>query len=155
MLRYKQITLSEVDFLETMVLRQADIDEMRVSTGFSKPWDALKYSIAHSSEWTEACYNDETGEIIMVFGLGKAESFGVPWMVGSPSMKKHKKVLMRYAKKVIEQMLSEFNELINYVDSRNDQHIHWLKHMGFKFDESKDVCIGKIPFRYFYKRRNE
>ena len=157
MLKFKKINYDEVDFLKNMKLRQADIDELRAGTGMNDAWSALKYSVENSTEWTEVCYDEDTNEIITVFGLAKiddgyGEPIGVPWMMASPSLNYHRKVLIRYSRKVIKEMLEEFSLLANYVDSRNELHIHWLKFMGFEFN-GRDVIVNGVPFKYFYKRR--
>ena len=153
MLKFRRITYKDVDLFSSMTLRQADIDELRVATGFPKPMDALRSSVAHSTEWSEICQDTNTGEILTLFGLGRiSEDIGVPWMVASPNLIKYRKVLMRYSKKIIQEMLDQFPLLNNYVDSRNEVHIHWLRHMGFTFT-GKDLMIRGIPFKYFFKRR--
>lgn len=152
MVKFKRITYSEVDILRNMTLRRADIRELKASTGMGT-WDALKYSVQHSNEWTEIAYDSDTGEVLSVFGLASYQGAGIPWMVGSPSMLKHKNLLMRYSKKVIAEMLEIFPVIANYVDSRNTVHIRWLKHMGFKFNGFNYELDGVI-FKYFYKERN-
>lgn len=158
MLKFKRITYKDIDILRGMTLRKADIDELKTATGFNNPFDSLKYSIAHSTEFTEVCIEKETNEVITIFGLGKTldhfdNPVGVPWMVASPSLIKYRKVLMRYSKKVVQEMLEQFPLLNNFVDSRNVVHINWLKHMGFKF-AGKDLMIRGVPFKYFFKRRD-
>lgn len=154
MVKFRRISYHEVDLLKSMTLRKADIEELRASTGIQDAWLALKYSVEHSTEWTEIGYYPDTGEVITVFGLSSHEDIGVPWMIGSPSMLKHKKLLMRYSVKIIKEMLTQFRVLANYVDSRNEVHIRWLKHMGFIF-EGNPFTINGVPFLYFYKRRND
>lgn len=152
MLRFKRIEYHEVDMLKDMTLRNADIAELRTSTGIENTWTSLKYAVLNSNEWTEICYDDKTGEVLAVFGLASWADMGLPWMVASPNLKKHRKLLMRYSKEVIQEMLNQFDTLNNYVDSRNVLHIRWLKHMGFSFT-GKPLMIRGVPFLYFYKRR--
>ena len=154
MLKFRGITYNEIDLLKNMTLRKADIDEMRAGTGFNDPWSALKYAVANSNEWTDICYYEETGEVITVYGLASNQGIGNPWMFASPKIRNHKKLLMVHSKKMIQRMHEQFETLCNYVDSRNVVHIHWLKHMGFKFT-GEDLMIGKIPFKFFYKLRSD
>lgn len=154
MIKFKKIKYHEVDILKNMTIRQADVDELKAVTGYKDAWKALRHSVKYSLEWTEIAYDDETGEVLTVFGLSSVEDCGIPWMVSSPNMIKHKKLLMRYAKKVIKEMLKQFETLFNYVDARNELHIRWLKHMEFQFT-GRDLIINGVPFRFFYKRRNK
>jgi hypothetical protein len=152
MIRFRRITYEQVDFIKDMSLRWDDINELKAATGLNDPWAALKNSVFQSNEWTEVAYDSDNGDIISVFGLASSEGIGVPWMVANPLIKKHKKLLMRYSKKIIQQMLKEFVLLNNFVDSRNEMHINWLKHMGFEFNGREHYLSG-VKFLYFYKRR--
>lgn len=152
MLRFKRIDFCNMYLLKNMTLRQADIDEITVASGGKNVWDAMKSAVMHSNEWTEVCFEDETDEILMVFGLSSVDGVGVPWMVASPNVTKYTKILMRYAKKVIKGMNEQFPLLINYVDSRNVDHIRWLQHMGFKFSGVEHM-IDRIPFKQFHMER--
>lgn len=160
MLKFRRINYNEVEILKNMTLRSADTDELRAATGIKNTWVALKYCVQQSSEWIEIGYHPDTGEIITIFGLSKTLDhfeediiIGVPWMMASPNLIKHKKLLMRYSKKVIGEMLDQFPYLANYVDSRNVVHINWLKRMGFKLPEGMTIKINKVKFQYFYKER--
>lgn len=151
MIKFRRIGYHEVDLLKNMTLRKADMDELRAATG-KHPWDALKFSVLHSNEFTDISYEDETGEIINVFGLASSQGIGIPWMLASPRLTKYQKLLMSYSKRIIEEMLFLFPLLLNHVDSRNEVHIRWLQHMGFKFT-GVEYAINGIMFRQFYMER--
>ncbi len=166
MIKFKRIRYSDLDLMDRlagMTLRKADIDEMKAVTGLNNTWAALKSAVRNSTEWTEISYDDETGEIITLFGLGSfrsgavkpcLHSVGIPWMVASPNLYKHKKLFMRYSKKIIKEMLDQFPLIANYVDSRNTLHIRWLKHMGFKFTGELQEING-VMFKHFYMKRSK
>ena len=152
MIKFRRIGQNEIDILETLTLRKADANELKAATGLNNPLAALKSCVLHSTEWTEIGYDDETGVVHCLFGLSSAGGIGIPWMVASPLLRQHKKLFIRYSKKVITEMFSQFDILCNYVDSRNTLHIHWLKHMGFVF-EGEDIKLSGVPFKYFYLRK--
>lgn len=154
MFKFKNITVNDINEFSQFNMRLADIEELRASTGIINPLDALEYAIKFSTEWTEVCFDEDTGEIFTVFGLGKYEDFGIPWAVASPSIIKHQKAFMRYSKLIINKMLDQFPLIQNYVDSRNEVHIRWLKHMGFSFC-GRDLVVRGVRFKYFYKRREK
>lgn len=153
MLKFKRITAADYKLFDGMVLRKADADEMRASTGLKDTGAALKLCLQYSTEWTEVCIDMDTGKVICAFGLGRQADNGVPWMLGTNEMLNHKKVIMRYGRKVVADMLAEFPQLNNYVDHRNTTHIRWLKHMGFKFDYDRAVVLNGYRFDYFYMER--
>ena len=151
MIKFKRISYNEVDLLKNMTLREADINELRAVTG-KETWAALKFAVLNSNEFTDISYEEETGEIVNVFGLASAQGIGIPWMLASPDLIKYQKLLMQYSKRIIEEMLFLFPMLLNHVDSRNEVHIRWLKHMGFKFS-GVQYYINKVLFRQFFMER--
>lgn len=151
MIKFRRIEYHEVDLLKNMTLRKADIEELMASTG-KAPLEALKYAILHSNEFTEICTEEKTGEIINIFGLASFNGIGIPWMLASPNLIKYQKLLMQYSKRIIEEMLFLFPMLINQVDSRNEIHIRWIKHIGFKFSGIETTKNG-VMFRQFYMER--
>ena len=153
-LKFKRITIKDMDEISHFEIRQADLNEMRVVSGSNKPLATLlKSAIERSTEWVEICLDNNTGEVYTIYGLGNCEGFGVPWMIGSPSITKHKKDLLQYSKLIIKEMLNQFPLIHNYVDSRNKAHIRWLKHMDFNFYEERDFVLHGVLFKYFYKCR--
>lgn len=150
MIRFVKVLPSDLALMD-ITLRRADIDEMKASTGL-EPMEALRQSI-ELSEWTEAAVKGPRNEMLCIFGLAEGLFNGAPWMVGSPTMLRHKVFLMAYAKKVIARMQEQYEVLANVVDSRNLVHIRWLAHMGFEFAPEKDVLFNDVLFHYFYKRR--
>lgn len=153
MIKFKRVQPTDTWFFENMTLRTADINELRASSGLKDPVEALRSSLAYSTDWIEVCYDGETGEFISLFGLGGSGDLGVPWMVGSPRMLQHRQLLMRYSKKVIAEMLEVYPRLCNLVDSRNTVHINWLKHMGFTFTHPGPVQLNGYDFEVFQMER--
>ncbi len=151
MIKFRRIGYHEVDILKNMTLRKADIEELRAATG-KDTWAALKCCVMHSNEFTDVCLERETGEIITIFGLASNGGIGIPWMLASPLILKYQKLLMRYSKLIIKEMLEMFPLLINQVDSRNEVHVRWIKHMGFKFD-GVETTINRVLFKQFYMER--
>lgn len=133
-------------------LRDADKNEITAMSG-GKHEQAILYSIL-SSEAHTVCLPD--GTPICIFGVGDdTMGGGIPWMIGTDEMIKHRKALIKDARKWIEHKLVEFPVLWNYVDSRNKAHINWLQHMGFAVSEIPEY-IGvdpDVPFFNFHRSR--
>lgn len=129
-------------------LREADRNEIIASSG-SKIEQAILYSIM-SSDASTVCLPD--GTPICIFGVGDdTRGNGIPWMIGTDEMIKHRKALIRDARKWIERQ--EYSVLYNYVDGRNSVHIKWLRHVGFTVSDVPEY-IGadpEVPFYLFIK----
>ena len=134
-------------------LRDADKNEITASSGPNHV-TAILYSILSSDAWT-VCLPD--GTPICIYGVGDdTVGGGIPWMVGTDEMVKHRKALIRDAREWIDgQLQYHFPLLHNYVDGRNTTHIKWLHHMGFIVTDVPEY-IGvdpEVPFHSFYRSR--
>lgn len=127
-------------------LRDADKNEITASSG-SDHAKAILHSIL-SSEAHTVCLPD--GTPICIFGIGDdTQGNGIPWMIGTDEMIKHRKALIRDARKWIDRQLEEFPLLWNYADARNTVHLNWLRHMGFEISMVPEY-IGVDPDVPFY-----
>jgi hypothetical protein len=152
MVKFKRITVQDLADYNHFKLRQADIDELRAATGIENPLVALKVIMSYPFGWIEVAFVEETNEILTMFGLKIEMDCGMPWMIASPSILKHKMLLMRHSKKVIKRMLKQVPLLCNYVDTRNTVHLQWLKRMKFCFT-GECFTIREVPFKFFYLTR--
>lgn len=131
-------------------LREADKNEIKAMSGLD-PELAVHWSVKASDETLFMCRPD--GHPILIGGVGKTDGYGVPWMLGTPSLKKYSKSLTKYARLWVDRWTEEYGVLSNYVDARNKVHINWLTHLGFTV-ERKDEYIGydrDVPFYPFYR----
>lgn len=134
-------------------LRQSDKDEIKASTG-DTPEDALLISLACSPKsW--AWLHD--GEVIAVFGVAAHPhdpTKGIPWLLGSPEVEKHKVFFLRTCGAYIDEMLDEYPVLENWVDCRNTASIQWLAWCGFILaDVHPFYGAQRLPFIRFVKVR--
>lgn len=131
-------------------LRDADKNEIIASHGHDIE-NAIAASI-NASEASTVCLPD--GTPICIFGIGgDGQGYGIPWMIGTDEMIKHRKALIRDARNWIERQLKRYPILYNYADGRNTVHINWLRHMGFTISHAPDY-IGvdrEVPF-YLFQR---
>lgn len=113
-------------------LRDADKNEITASSG-PQHETAILYSILSSEAWT-VCLPD--GTPICIFGIGDdTQGNGIPWMIGTDEMIKHRKALIRDARKWITKQHEVYPLLYNYADGRNTAHLNWLRHLGFKVSD--------------------
>lgn len=129
-------------------LRDADRDEITALVGGDGVFGAVEQSAVASTEAWTLVANERP---IAVFGVAPADmpGVGVPWMVGTPGVARHRRAFMRLCGVYIPKMLARFPTLVNVVDARNLIAIGWLKRMGFTFGAPAPFGIEARPFYPF------
>lgn len=135
-------------------LRPQDVAEARAS-GFDDLAQGLRRSVSEAVFARVALIN---GERVAIGGCGEwAQSAlvvnGVPWLVGTPGLTRHGRVLQREARRYIGAMLERYPRLINLVHADNRVAIRWLQRMGFVI-HAQSVPYGphNAPFHFFEMR---
>lgn len=87
---------------------------------------------------------------VMPYSSGKAR-IGIPWMVATDDLIKHKRFLLRHSRLYVSKMLELYPDgLINFIDCRNTIHIEYIKHLGFVIDGlTNSYGTAKLPFLRF------
>lgn len=133
-------------------LRAQDRDELDAA-GHTNHRRIIAESVA-SSEWCRTALVD--GELACIFGLARGGSllspFGVPWMLGTDLVPKHRRVLARLAPAYIREMLRTYPHLANTVHARNTVAVRWLKRVGFTFGQEFQHPETGEPFILFEMR---
>ena len=148
------IVPAEVQHIEAMLphVRQADVDELWAST-MSTPEEALRLGLKMSSECWAGLVD---GEPFCVFGVVPGSilgGIGLPWLVGTEGIQKHRRFFLRGSKSFGQHWLETFDSLVNLVDARNTVAIRWLKWMGFQFSPPTPAGPLMLPFHLFELRR--
>ena len=105
------------------------------------------------------CYTARVdGDLAAIFGLvpyaGMLGSTGVPWLLGTPLVPKHRRILARHAQPYIARMLAIYPHLLNVVHARNSVAVHWLERMGFVIRPAEPYGPHGEPFHLFEMVRN-
>lgn len=101
--------------------------------------------------WT-GLVDGELAAIIGVAPINVLGGIGSPWMLGTPLLDKHQRVLVRRTPAYIAQMLQAFPHLVNFVHAKNTTSVRWLRRLGFTLHEA--VPYGRLgePFHPFEMR---
>jgi hypothetical protein len=129
------------------LMRQADIEEVRASSG-STPLEALERAFAVSS----LCFTAWRGDTpLAMFGVNEiAERIGVIWFLGSDAATEDPRAFARLTKYWLKAIQQEFDILTNVVDERNEIHVRWIDKMGFTFTVFHvEHGVEKRPFMEF------
>ncbi|MEW8025545.1 MAG: hypothetical protein AB2777_21100 [Candidatus Thiodiazotropha endolucinida] len=130
-----QITKAKLSDIDELLadLRQADADEME-ALSFSDPHTTIAQSIALSPK---AYTLRVEGELVCIFGVGMLSMIGpegVPWLLGTNAIKRHRRLFLELSKPISTHLLSKYAHLRQLVDVRNRLSVRWLKWLGFDFN---------------------
>lgn len=104
-----------------------------------------------TSRWSRVALID--GELACVFGCAERGSLlapiGVPWLLGTDVLPRHRRVLQQQARRYIAAMLQEYPRLFNAVHADNSVSVHWLKRLGFTMHPAIPVPPHGAMFHVF------
>lgn len=136
-------------------LREADVEEIRAMTGM-EPKIPLAFSIANADPGWAA---EADGRVEAVFGVGPVANAhcptGRPWLVGTDEVAKHPVMFYRLSRGIVDAMKARYDQLINWVDARNELSIRWLKWLGFHIEDPEPMGVEGLPFHCFWWKTNE
>lgn len=124
--------ISSYDLPEISNLDLSDEERREVlGMGFKNVPIGLMMSASHEMETTKCFYDEDTKEIIGVFGCTR---HGIPWMLASKNLKKYWRQFLRESKRVVQGWLEEHGVLQNFVGEDHDVARRWLEWLGFEVD---------------------
>ena len=141
---FRKSIIKDVDFLAPR-LRFEDKREILDGVGLT-PHQAL----LRSYDCSEICLTmlDKKDVPLGMFGVS---ADGAIWLLATPDIKKVRYTFLRRNREVVNLLNHKYRILWNYVDSRNDLHIKWLKWCGFKFLRKINYGVNQKPFYEFIK----
>ena len=129
-------------------LRKEDVAEIKASTGDSPTISLIKGVIASRPCYT-AVNPSHPDRVMGMFGAVPEKDNGIStaiiWAVFSEDMFSHKRAFLEVSKEVINRYSKQYDVLTNWVDARNEDHIKWLRSLGFTFIDKND--------KYDYEQR--
>ena len=132
-------------------LRASDLAECQA---YGRPDIAagIESSVARSVLCWSAFADGKLGCIIGVAPVNVLTGVGSPWMLGTPVLDRHSRILVRKTPEYIDRMLKVFPHLVNFVHARNTTSVRWLRRLGFTLHEA--VPYGPLgePFHPFEMR---
>lgn len=113
----------------------------------------IEAGIAASARRSVLCWSGLIdGELAAILGVAPVDmlaGIGSPWMLGTPVLDRHQRVLVRKAPEYIASMLKAFPHLVNFVHAKNTTSVRWLRRLGFTLHAA--VPFGPLgePFHPF------
>lgn len=133
-------------------LRAADLAELAAYGHGKTPEQSMRDSVAASvMAWT-VFIDGELACILGVAMLSLPSGIGTPWMMGTPVLERHSRILVRNTPEYIARMLKAFPHLVNFVHAKNQTSVRWLRRLGFTLHEAKPYGALGEPFHFFEMR---
>jgi hypothetical protein len=101
------------------------------------------------SDYCNSFFKDDV--LIGIYGVVAAEKkeIGSPFMLLTKEIKSTPIGFLKHCREKVSDMEKRYSILFNYIDSRNDLHLRWLKWLGFEIINEK--IFNKVPFYGFFK----
>lgn len=133
-------------------LRDRDVEELE-STGLT-PFQAL----SEGFKLSKPCFTllSAKGEAVGMMGVGPGHgNFGAIWMLGAKGIEEYPMTLLKNSRKALQTLWdqTEYQGFFNYVYSKNQLHIDWLKWLGFTFLRTVQIGPYNRDFIEFVKLR--
>ena len=130
-------------------LRESDRAEL-AAVGFDDMLAPIAGSVGVSTLCWTALVDDQ---VACVLGVSPLEGdTGSPWMLGTPLLDQHARVLVRKTPEYIDRMLGAFPHLLNYVHAGNATSVRWLRRLGFTLAEPQPYGARGELFHQFEMR---
>jgi hypothetical protein len=127
-------------------LRPSDLAEAR-AYGDIDVLAGIRSSVNRSLLCWTGLADGQLGAIIGVTPISMVGGVGSPWMMGTPVLDQHSRVLIRKTPEYIARMLKAFPHLTNFVHTKNVTSVRWLRRLGFTLHEA--VPYG-APGEFFH-----
>jgi hypothetical protein len=111
-------------------LRPADLAEC-LAYGHADLEERLAANVRRSLLCWSGFIDGELAAILGVAPISMMAGIGSPWMLGTPVLDAHSRVLVRRTPEYIAKMLNAFPHLVNLVHARNTTSVRWLRRLGF------------------------
>ena len=123
-------------------------DKREVETLGHTPEKALALGFGNSSICRSII--DTRGTPVGAYGVVPlSDKIGQIWMLGSQGLVKIKTAFLKQSRSEVEGMNVIYPHLCNFIDSRNDVHLKWIRWCGFKIIGEK--MINNVKFFEFCK----
>ena len=131
-------------------MRECDAAEVRACG--HDPLEAARRSVAQSLLCWSAFEGDKLICILGCAPISLVSGIGSPWMLGTPLLDKHSRILVRVTPRYIGTMLKAFPHLVNYVHTHNHTSKRWLRRIGFTLEEAAPFgALGEAFHRFEMK----
>jgi hypothetical protein len=130
-------------------LRRADWQELWAAHNNDVVQTVVTSVEISDESWVLEC----GGDPFCIWGIGTNEQMkcGVPWMVGTGHMWKHKRDTLGVSRVMLDYYHTKHRTLMNCTDVRHTESHRYLKWLGFKFYPAIPFGDSQLPFYPFMR----
>ena len=132
-------------------LRVSDREEV-LAAGRTDILGAIEQGVKSSTLCWTGFIDGQLAAILGVAPINLLGGVGSPWMLGTPVLDAHSRVLVRTTPPYIAEMRQAFPVLFNFVYANNTTSVRWLKRLGFVVHPPQPYGPHGAPFHYFEMR---
>lgn len=119
----------------------------------------IEAAVAHGIRTSTLCWSARVdGELACIFGVAPIGTVldprGACWMLGTPLVRKHRRMLQELTPRYIAEMLEAYPHLLNQVHANNTVATRWLRKMGFVLQHPIPVPPHGELFHLFEMKRH-
>jgi hypothetical protein len=146
---------TEPEDVATLVanLRPSDLAECE-AYGHGDVATGIESSVRRSMLCWSGLINGELAAIMGVTPINMLGGIGSPWMLGTPVLDRHSRVLVHRTPEYICRMLTAFPHLVNFVHAKNATSVRWLRRLGFTLHAAVPYGALGEPFHPFEMKAN-
>jgi hypothetical protein len=137
--------LSDCDYISKHIREH---DERELGLWDMAPKDALIQGYATSFQPMTIITSSMPCAMFGAAPFDAVPGFGIVWLIGTPELFCAKVPFVRQSSMWLEHICRPFGEVGNWVDSRNRNHLRWLKWLGFTVTDTKIVKDVPVHFHH-------
>ena len=140
-------TQQHVDYIAKN-MRAADVAEVWASDRHT-PDTAMVTSFDQSEYSATATVDGVPCLMLGVGSRGPLTQIGIPWMLGTDGVVKHRHSLTKLVGPVMDEMSRMYPILLNYVHTKNTVSVKWLARIGFTVEPAQPHGLTGELFHRF------
>lgn len=151
---FKKPSLKDVLYIAKH-LRADNKEELMAAVGDNACFD-IKSAYERSSLIGCFYVDDEPVVLYGVRSTGFMSDTGVVWLLTTEKSMEHSRVIARYTRAGLAEMLRKYRRLYNYTNVGNKRIVHWLRWLGADFKGPVSYGVYGLEHWYFeFRRRDE
>lgn len=130
-------------------IRPADVAELQAAAGLT-PCQVMENGLA--LDQGSVTFLADGIPLCMAGCTVLSEVVGLPWMVGTQDLERHRRAFLLESRRVFEVIQARRSYLVNWVDARNRKAVRWLAWLGFTIHPATPHGLEGLPFHMFTRR---
>ena len=132
----RKATPADVEYLIANV-RPEDVEEVDAFDG-----STIRESLEELPDLDNTEAWEVDGKVVCLFGVTPVPEYpgtGVIWMLATKEFNKYTRLFPARSKEVIADAVHRYYYIFNYVHSKNEKSVNWLRWLGFECSEPKPM----------------